>query len=111
MSEELTIAKLMSLMPKAFVPEKAGDLEAVIQFNLAGEGGGDWAVMISEGSCSVKQGIAENPKLTLSAQASDYLDIITGKVNAMSAFAEGKIKLKGDLGLAMKLMTFFKLPA
>lgn len=111
MSEELTIAKLMSLMPKAFVPEKAGDLEAVIQFNLGGEGGGDWAVTISEGTCSVKPGIAENPKLTLSAQASDYLDIITGKVNAMSAFAEGKIKLKGDLGLAMKLMTFFKLPA
>ena len=111
MSEELTIAKLMSLMPKAFVPEKAGDLEAVIQFNLGGEGGGDWAVTISEGSCSVNPGIAENPKLTLAAQASDYLDIITGKVNAMSAFAEGKIKLKGDLGLAMKLMTFFKLPA
>jgi putative sterol carrier protein len=29
----------------------------------------------------------------------------------MSAFAEGKVKLKGDLALAMKLMTFFKLPA
>jgi putative sterol carrier protein len=111
MPEELTIQKLMSLMPKAFVPEKAGDLDAVIQFNLGGEGGGDWAVTISEGSCSVSPGVAENPKLTLSAQAADYLDIITGKVNAMSAFAEGKIKLKGDLGLAMKLMTFFKLPA
>jgi putative sterol carrier protein len=111
MSEELTIEKLMERMPRAFVPEKAGDLEAVIQFNMAGEGGGDWAVTISEGACSVARGIAENPKLTLSAQASDYLDIITGKLNAMSAFAEGKIKLKGDLGLAMKLMTFFKLPA
>jgi len=111
MSEQLTIEKLMSLMPKAFVPEKAGDLEAVIQFNLSGEGGGDWAVTISEGSCSVSREVVENPKLTLSALASDYLDIITGKVNAMSAFAEGKVKLRGDLALAMKLMTYFKLPA
>ena len=38
-------------------------------------------------------------------------DIITGKLNAMSAFAGGKLKLKGDLNLAMKLMDFFKLPA
>jgi predicted Zn-dependent peptidase len=36
---------------------------------------------------------------------------ITGKLNAMGAFAEGKVKLKGDLGVAMKLMNFFKLPA
>jgi putative sterol carrier protein len=83
----------MSLMPKAFVPEKAGDLEAVIEFSLSGRRG-NWAVTISEGSCSVSRELAENPKLTLSALASDYLDIITGKVNAMSAFAEGKVKLR-----------------
>lgn len=111
MTEELTIAKLMGLMPKAFLPEKAGEVEATIQFKLSGEGGGDWAVTISEGTCSVEQGEAENPTLTLSAEADDYLKIITGKLNAMSAFAEGKIKLKGDLNLAMKMMSYFKLPA
>ena len=36
---------------------------------------------------------------------------VVGKVNAVSALAEGKVKLRGDLALAMKLMTFFKLPA
>jgi putative sterol carrier protein len=56
----------------------------------------------------VEQGTAEEPKLTLSADANDYLDIVTGKLNAMSAFAGGKIKLQGDLGMAMKLMNFFK---
>jgi hypothetical protein len=64
MSEQLTIDKLMSLMPKAFVPEKAGDLEAVIQFNLSGEGGGDWAVTISEGSCSVSRELAGQATLS-----------------------------------------------
>ena len=111
MSEELTIETLMARMPKAFLPEKAGDLEAVIQFHFGGEGGGDWAVTISEGACSVEQGVNEEPTLALTAEAADYIDIITGKLNAMSAFAEGKIKLKGDLNLAMKMMNFFKLPA
>jgi putative sterol carrier protein len=111
MPEELTIAKLMGLMPKAFLPEKAAGVEAVIQYHLAGDQGGDWVVAIANGACTVNPGTADAPKLTLSAEAADYLSIVTGKLNAMSAFAEGKVKLKGDLGLAMKLMNFFKLPA
>ncbi len=111
MSEELTIEKLMSLMPKAFVAERAQGVDAVIQYHLTGDQGGDWIITIRDGKCTVEQGTAENPKLTLTADSNDYLDIITGKLNAMSAFAEGKLKLKGDLGLAMKLMNYFKLPA
>ena len=57
----------------------------------------------------MEQGTAESPNLTLMADASEYVDIITGKLNAMTAFMEGKIKAKGDLNLAMKLIDFFKL--
>ena len=111
MTDELTIEKLMGLMPKAFRPEKAVGVDAVVQYNLTGEQGGDWIITIGDGKCSVKKGVAEAPRLTLTADAADYLNIITGKLNAMSAFAGGKLKLKGDLNLAMKLMDFFKLPA
>ena len=69
-------------------------------------------ITIANGTCTVAPGLGrETEALTLTADAADYLSIITGKMNAMSAFAEGKIKLKGDLALAMKLMNFFKLPA
>jgi len=111
MPEELTIAKLMELMPKAFLPEKAAGVEAVVQYHLTGEQGGDWVVTIRDGACTAAPGNTERPSLTMTAQASDYIDIIAGKLNAMSAFAEGKIKLKGDLSLAMKLMNYFKMPA
>ena len=111
MAEELTIEKLMGLMPKAFLPDKAEGVDAVIQYNLSGDQGGDWIVTIREGACTTEKGTAENPKLTLIADATDYVNVVTGKLNPMSAFAEGKVKLKGDLGLAMKLMNFFKLPA
>ena len=111
MPEELTIAKLMDLMPKAFLPEKAAGVDAVIQYHLLGEQGGDWVIKIGNGACTVTPGTTDKPTLALTAEAEDYLKIISGKVNAMSAFAEGKIKLKGDLALAMKLMNFFKLPA
>jgi putative sterol carrier protein len=52
----------------------------------------------------------EAARLTLTAEAPDYLAVVTGKLDAMSAFAQGKIKLKGDLSLAMRLMGFFKIP-
>ena len=110
MPEELTIAKLMDLMPKAFLPEKAAGVDAVIQYHLQGEQGGEWVIRIGNGACTVEPGTTEKPSLALTAEAADYLKIISGKLNAMSAFAEGKIKLKGDLALAMKMMNFFKLP-
>jgi putative sterol carrier protein len=111
MPDDLTIAKLMDLMPKAFVPEKAAGVDAVVQYHLTGAEAGDWVVTIRNSACTVEQGTAPNPTLTLTADSGDYIDIIAGKLNAMGAFAEGKIKLKGDLALAMKLMNFFKLPA
>jgi putative sterol carrier protein len=111
MADELTIAKLMDLMPKAFLPEKAAGVDAVIQYHLTGDQGGDWVIKIGDGACTVAPGTADKPTLTLTADAADYLQIISGKLNAMSAFAEGKVKLKGDLALAMKLMNYFKLPA
>ncbi|MCJ7513042.1 MAG: SCP2 sterol-binding domain-containing protein [Anaerolineales bacterium] len=111
MADELTIEKLMGLMPKAFLPDKAVGVNALIQYHLSGEQAGDWIVTIKDGACTTAKGTVENPTLTLSADSKDYLDIITGKLNAMGAFAEGKVKLKGDLGVAMKMMDFFKLPA
>ena len=111
MPEELTIARLMQLMPTAFLPEKAAGEAAEVQFHLKGDGGGDWILRIRDGGCAVRPGVIEAARLTLTAEAADYLAIVTGKLDAMSAFAQGKIKLKGDLALAMKLMGFFKIPA
>ena len=111
MSEELTIEEVMNRMPPAFQPEKAQGVEAVVQYHLTGSEAGDWVVRIADGACTVEKGTAESPKLTLTADSDDYLKVLTGELNAMSAFAEGKLKLQGDLSLAMKLMGFFKLPA
>lgn len=108
MSEQKTIGSLMVRLPEAFLPEQAAGVEAVIQFNLTGDQGGDWYVTIREGTCTVDEGTAESPKLTITADGKDMYDIFTGALNAMAAFSGGKLKLTGDLGLSMKLMNFFK---
>ena len=105
----LTIADLMSKMPKAFLPEKAPGLDAVIQFKFSGAEAGDWFAAIKDGKCTTEQGVHPSPKMTLSADSSDYVKIFTSELDGMQAFMQGKIKLAGDLNLAMKLMTMFKI--
>lgn len=105
----LTIETLMSKMPGAFLPEKAPGLNAVIQLKFTGEEAGDWYAEIKEGAVKVEKGVHAAPKMTLTADSSDYIKIFTGELDGMKAFMEGKLKLAGDLNLAMKLTQMFKI--
>ena len=105
----LTIADLMSKMPSAFIPEKAQGINAVLQFKFSGSEPGDWYAELQDGKVNVQQGTYPNPKMTLSADSDDYIKIFTGQLDPMQAFMAGKLKLQGDLNLAMKMSQFFKL--
>ena len=105
----LTVTELMEKMPGAFIPEKARGLDAVIQFKFTGAEPGDWFAAIKDGKVDVQHGTNPSPKMTLSADSSDYVKIFTGELDGMQAFMQGKIKLTGDLNLAMKLMQMFKI--
>jgi putative sterol carrier protein len=109
MTDEITVQELMNRMPKAFKPEMAAGVDAVIQYHLTGNEGGDWIIEVQNGSIDVKPGVHPSPKVTLTADAQDYKDVIMGRSNAMQAFMQGKLKLAGDLGLAMKLPNMFKM--
>jgi len=105
----LTVSELMEKMPGAFIPEKAQGVDAVIQFRFTGAEAGDWNATIKDGKVDVARGIHPTPKMTLTADSADYVKIFTGELDGMKAFMEGKIKLAGDLNLAMKLMQMFKI--
>jgi putative sterol carrier protein len=94
---------------KAFIPEVAEGVDAVIQYRFTGEEAGDYIITIKDGKCSVSEGIAVNPTMTLTADGHDFGDVLLGKANGMQYFMMGKLKLAGDLNLAMKLTTFFKM--
>jgi len=106
----LTVAQLMEKMPGAFIPEKAQGLDALIHFNFTGAEPGEWNAAIKDGAVAVTQGDAPRlANMTLTADSQDYVKIFTGELDGMQAFMQGKIKLAGDLNLAMKLMQMFKI--
>ena len=106
----LTVSELMEKMPGAFIPDKAQGVDAIVHFKFTGAEAGEWNATIADGKVEVAQGIPrKQPNMTLTADSGDYVKIFTGELDGMQAFMQGKIKLAGDLNLAMKLMQMFKI--
>jgi putative sterol carrier protein len=107
MSVAEDIQEIFEKMPHVFLPEKAANVNAAIQLELTGEGGGDWVIRIANGAINVSQGRHATPNLTLTMAASDYVAISRGEANPVNLFMAGKIKPQGDMTLAMKFPDMF----
>jgi len=85
---------------------KAAGLSAIFQFNI---GDGQWYAKIADGSVDIGEGVADSPTITLTATEADWMDLVNGKINGQTAFLTGKLKIQGDMTLAMKLESLFAL--
>ncbi len=73
---------------------------------LNGVDGGVWVVDLRKDSFGVRES-DEDAQCRVTVSSEDFVKIATGKLKAESAFMRGKLKLIGDLGLAMKLGKLF----
>ncbi|HKN02141.1 MAG TPA: SCP2 sterol-binding domain-containing protein [Candidatus Binataceae bacterium] len=96
------------VMPSRFNKEAAKGLNAIYQFDLSGDGGGKWHVIINNDTCEVKEGPHASPSITISMTAPDYLDMLSGKLNGQMAFMTGKLRIAGDMGLALRMQSLFQ---
>lgn len=106
----MTPKDIFAQMPANLDANAAKGMNATIQFNLSGDNGGQWYVSVKDGAATVTEGAAASPNMTMSMAAQDYVDMISGKLNGQMAFMSGKLKISGDMGLAMKMQTLFKRP-
>ncbi len=103
------VNEFLSRMVASIEPEKAAGLDGSIQVNLAGDQAGAWFITIKDRQCSLHEGTAPVPRLTITVAANDFMNIFSGKLDGMQAFMQGKLKVAGDMGLALKLIGLFKM--
>ncbi len=84
-------------------PDVVSKINAIYQFNIGGPDGGSWAVDCTQPGGKVQPGSVTNARCTVAATDQHFLDIVNGRLNAQMAFMTGKLKIQGDMGLAMKL--------
>ena len=88
---------------QASPPAEREKINAIYEFNITGDNGGVWTVEITKDKGTVQAGSQGNAKCVVTSAAPDFMNIVSGKMNPQMAFMSGKLKIKGDMGLAMKL--------
>ncbi|MFI9642711.1 SCP2 sterol-binding domain-containing protein [Micromonospora sp. NPDC051925] len=107
------LSEVFSRMPQLFRADRAGATNAVIHWNITGrpDGGTDtYEVAIADGACTVNEPPQHDPKLSLTMGPLEFVKIISGGANPVMMFMTGKLKAKGDLGLAANIANLFDIP-
>jgi putative sterol carrier protein len=100
-------------MPASFRPDRAGSTNAVIHWTITGrpDGGADtYEVVIADGACTLSDSPQKEPRLTLTLGPVEFLKVVSSNANPVMMFMTGKLKAKGDLGLAANIANLFELP-
>jgi putative sterol carrier protein len=103
----MTAAEFFEGLPGRFHADRATGVEAAFQFVLTGDGGGTWHAIVHDGTCTVAVGEHPAPTIAITVSAENWLKIVAGTMDPQTAFMLGRLKLKGDIGLAMRLRSLF----
>ena len=103
------VAAFFDQVPDKVNKDKIQGMDCTYQFDITGDDGGSWNIVIANGDAAVSEGAAESPSITITMEAGNFINLLQGKLNGQMAFMTGKLKIKGDMGLAMKLQSVFNL--
>jgi putative sterol carrier protein len=99
------VKEFFETLPSRADTSKTAGLNKSYGFDI--EGGGQWTVKVADGAVTVADGLAEDADVTISASKEVFEKIVSGEQNPNAAFMMGKLKIKGDMGAAMKLGSLF----
>ncbi|HEX8733052.1 MAG TPA: SCP2 sterol-binding domain-containing protein [Ktedonobacterales bacterium] len=106
-----TIPESFAGLQAAFLPDRAATVNKRLQFEFSGAEEGTWHMEIANGTMTYGQGAIENPHATASVSSDDWLKLLRGELNPMTAVISGKLKIKGDPLLLAQFQSWFQPPA
>jgi putative sterol carrier protein len=92
-------------LPSRVDETKTAGLTNTYRFDV--DGAGSWTVDVQDGKVSVEQDGGADPDVTIATSEENFLKLVNGELNPTTAYMTGKLKIKGDMGAAMKLQKLF----
>ena len=99
-----SVSEFFEGLPLRVDPSRIAGMTNTYVFDI--EGAGTWTVAIVDGTITVTEG-ASDADCTFSASEESFQKIVAGEQNPTTAYMTGKLKIKGDMGAAMKLQKLF----
>jgi putative sterol carrier protein len=100
----MTVQEFFDALPSKVDPAKTAGMNNSYVFDVAEVG--VWTVTVADGAVSVAEG-AHDADCTISASEGTLMKIASGEANPTTAYMAGKLKIKGDMGAALKLQKLF----
>lgn len=101
-------------MPKHLDRTRAARLTANVRWRITGSRDGDadvYDLAITKGRCRVGRGEGSaQPQVTITVDGVEFIRLITGNSDALQAYFRGRLVLAGDIMLAAKLISLFRIP-
>ena len=114
---KLVLDQIFSRMADHVEPSQVGNLDAVVHFKIldrpAEHGGGydHYEVIFAEGACRAGDSPEGDPKVTIKVSGVHFLKLAANKASGPTLFLTGKLQLEGDVMLAARLTSFFRIPS
>jgi putative sterol carrier protein len=102
-----SVREYFDTLSQRFVSEAAKAIQAVFQFELAGDGGGTYHVNVDHGTMKVVEGAHPAPTAVIKMAGEDYVKMVNGKLNGAMAFMKGQMKVTGNVLMAQKMQAIF----
>jgi len=105
--EDSTPQGVFDSMRGSFQPAKAKGVHARYQWDLSGPNGGQWWIDVEDGTYKMGKGKIPNPSVTFRAKDKDWVAICHDQLSGTWAYMTGRLKVRGDQGIARKLGEMF----
>jgi putative sterol carrier protein len=102
-----TPQNVFDAMRGSFQPAKAKGVHARYQWDLSGPNGGQWWIEVNDGTYKMGNGQIDHPNVTFRASDKDWVAICHDQLSGTWAYLTGRLKVRGDQGVARKLGEMF----
>nr|XP_019605103.1 PREDICTED: hydroxysteroid dehydrogenase-like protein 2 [Rhinolophus sinicus] len=99
-----TVEETFKVIKESLSDDIVKTTQAVYQFELSGEDGGMWFLDLKSKGGNVGPGEpSDEADVVMSMTSEDFIKMFSGKLKPTIAFMSGKLKIKGNMALAIKL--------